>query len=56
MDTDGILAEIRHYAEEYLTHAYVESARDLAKTVQLLDTVLSRGEGRIPAAWTEWQR
>lgn len=53
VDTDALLADIRHYAEEYLREGYVESARDLAQAVLALDTVLSSGEARFPAAWTD---
>lgn len=50
MDSDALLADIRRYTEQYLTHEYVESARDLAQTVALLDTWLSRG-GPLPSEW-----
>lgn len=52
MDTDAILADIRRYAEEYLREEYVDAARDLAQTVQLLDAWLSSG-GPLPAPWRE---
>ncbi len=52
MDTDAILADIRRYSEEYLTHGYVEAARDLTQTAALLDTCLARG-GPLPTPWRE---
>jgi hypothetical protein len=53
INSDALLGDIRHYAEEYLREGYVESARDLAQTVLALDTVLSSGEAKLPAAWTD---
>lgn len=53
MDTDALLTDIRHYAEEYLRESYVESARDLAQAVLALDAALSSGESRLPSAWKD---
>lgn len=51
MDTDALLRDIRRYSEEHLAHGYGEADRDLAQTVALLDTYLTRG-GALPSEWT----
>ena len=52
MDTDRLLADVLHFAQECLTHGDVESACDLAGSVTLLDQLLRQG-APLPAAWAE---
>jgi hypothetical protein len=50
VDTDALLSDILRYAEEYQREQFVEAARDLADSVQLLHLALSGGY-ELPSAW-----
>ncbi len=50
MDTDAILEDILRYAAEYEREQFVEAARDLVVSVQLLHIALSSGD-KLPSPW-----
>jgi hypothetical protein len=50
VDTDAILEDILRYAEEYERDQFVEAARDLVVSVQLLHIALSSGD-KLPSPW-----
>jgi hypothetical protein len=50
VDTDALLNDIPRYAEEYQREKFVEAARDLAVSVQLLHMALSGGY-ELPSTW-----
>lgn len=50
VDTDALLNDILRYVEEYQREQFVEAARDLAVSVQLLHLALSGGDN-LPSAW-----